>query len=197
MTAHNKKTMDEKTIKNAVVAAEKEIEEKNIERIKEIAKSYLEKINSKTKERNAIETEIKNLKKDLDDLKAGRLDKIEERQNVDPVAKKQSLIVVTKIVEKYFPAKPWYSQYTVNWSTPGWSTDGLTSVTTSSGNGTVYISATPSGNNAFSNMWNTFNSTSSNFPSLESNFSFGASGVNFQNFMGGTYKLDSGEIINL
>ncbi len=192
--------MDKNIIKKGVESAQKELQEKEIEKIKFIVKSYLEKINEKTKERALIDEEIKGLKKDLDDLKSGRLDKIEERQALDPGAKKRAIVIVHKNTEHYYPAKPWYSEYRVEYvpgtvtrcTDPGvlpfWScTTGsditLPSTTSCSGNSSMaYINVNSSlGPPLAAPMANVLN----------------AVGTVFQNFVGGTYKLDNGDIINL
>lgn len=195
--------MDPKIVKKAVESAEKELQEKEISKIKNIAKSYLEKIAEKTKERSVIDGEIKDLKKDLDDLKSGRLDKIEERQSVNPEAKKHSLIIVTRIVEKYYPAQPWYSQYHVQYITPTYRLPG--SYTNYSSAGGSYLAA---GTNLMSSGVSdvmycastssegiTGPSATLNWDSQGGNFS--ATGKAFQNFIGGAYRLGSGDCVNL
>ena len=81
-------------ISKAVELAEKELETKKIDKIKEIVKQTLEKIDDLTDKKKGIEKEIKILKMDIDDLKSGRLDKIQERQKIDEDARKMSLITV-------------------------------------------------------------------------------------------------------
>lgn len=164
-------------IKKAIGLAEKEAEEKEVERIKIIVKSYLEKINEKSKEKARIENEIKILKKDLDDLKSGRLDKIEERQEKDPRAKEVSIIIVNKIEKEYRPVQPWFSRYEVVWnSTPFW--------VNYSTSGTSY---------QLCNL----NSTTGLSGACGGSYMASPTGKLFQNFTGGTYKLDCGDIINL
>lgn len=180
--------MDPKTIKSAVISAEKEIEEKNIERIKLIAKSYLEKINEKTKERSKLDSEIKDLKKDLDDLKSGRLDKIEERQALDPAAKGHSLVIIKKVVEHYYPTKPWYSQYEIVIpQNPYYYSSPTGTITTSTGSWDTRSLGQRDALNAFFSL---------NSSSPQENV-FNAVGTAFQNFVSGTYKLNNGDVVNL
>lgn len=105
--------MTKKLIDKAFADAEKEQQEKEIKKIKAIVQSYLEKIQEKTEKKNALDEEIKYLKKDLDDLKAGRLDKIKERAEKDDKAKGITLIVVKE--KEYIPMSPWKSQWYVEW----------------------------------------------------------------------------------
>jgi hypothetical protein len=81
-------------IKKAFQLAEKELEENKINKLKEVVKQTLEKIESLIKEKGKLEEKIKILKMDIDDLKVGRLDKIEERQKTSEVAKETSVIVI-------------------------------------------------------------------------------------------------------
>lgn len=71
-------------IKQAYDFAQKEIEKEKQEalklKVKDIVKSTLEKIARIDEKELKLAEEKKILKKDIDDLKAGRLDLIEERQ---------------------------------------------------------------------------------------------------------------------
>lgn len=120
--------MEQKYIKQGIEAAEKELQEKKIKQIKEIVTKYLETIDLKHKKRDElkakhkdeiekIEKEIKLLKQDLDDIRDGRLDKIEERQQVDEDAKGISLIIIKKIEREYIPMAPWKSPWEIIWNT--------------------------------------------------------------------------------
>jgi len=54
---------------------------------------------------------------DLDDLKAGHLERIEERQQKDPEAKKCSVIVIIKEKEvHHHHYDKWYFPYQVTWN---------------------------------------------------------------------------------
>lgn len=88
--------MEEKVIKDAYKEAEKDLEKDKINKFKDIIKKTLEKLESKQKEHQKIVKEIQILKKDVKDFSEGRLDRIEERQRVDPEAKKVSVIIIKK-----------------------------------------------------------------------------------------------------
>lgn len=107
--------MDE-IIKKGIALAEKEAQEKQIQQIKNIVQNYLEKIDEKIRSKNKLDEEIRLLKKDLDDLKKGRIDLIKERQEKDSKAKEISPIII-KIVERieYSPFQPWKQPYDITW----------------------------------------------------------------------------------
>ncbi len=104
---------DDKILKTAVALAEKEVQEKEINRVKEIVKDYLRRIKEKTDERAIVDKELSLLKKDLDDFKAGRLDKVAERQKIEPLAPK--IVIITRIEKEYIPARPWYSPFEIQY----------------------------------------------------------------------------------
>lgn len=62
---------------------------------------------------------------DLEDLKLGKLDRIEERQAKDPDAKANSVIIIIKekevIRERTIPS-PWYWPYAITIQNPIWYT---------------------------------------------------------------------------
>ncbi len=94
---------------------EKEDEEKQIKELKQIITKYLEKIKILNDKKEVIEKELKILKNDLDDIKEGRLDKIKERQTIDPDAKKVSVIIIKEKV--YPPAeRPWQQPWIWYWN---------------------------------------------------------------------------------
>lgn len=101
--------------KKVFQSIEQENEEKQIKELKEIVTKYLEKIKTLTDKKEVIEKDIKILKADLDDIKEGRLDKIKERQEVDPAAKKVSIIIIK---EKVYPPteKPWQQPWIWSWN---------------------------------------------------------------------------------
>jgi len=121
-------------IKKAVQLAEKELEETKIGFLKDMVKKTLEAIENLTKEKNKLEEEIKVLKMDIDDLKAGRLDKIEERQNTSELAKRTSKISVKEKeiqipsqIHSYLPY--WQRIYSVTplyYEATTWTSDGNT-----------------------------------------------------------------------
>lgn len=161
--------MTKELIKKAFDAAEKEHQEKEIQKIKKIVQIMLEKIQSKSEQKEKLDEEIRLLKKDLDDLKAGRLDKIKERQDVDEKARDISIIIIKEIKEEYIPYRPWYSPWTVTLKYPSWYTNGNTQ--TSTGTGNMYYCNS-------------------------SDCSLTATGNTISNFVGGSYNIN-GKIINL
>ena len=108
--------MQKEIIKQALAAAEKEQQEKEIGRIKKIIQSHLEQIETKTEKRRKLDEEIGLIKKDLDDLKAGRLDRICERHEKDERAREVRIIYVERIEKQYVPYYPWRSPWIVYWS---------------------------------------------------------------------------------
>lgn len=105
------------TNKDAVASAVKELEkekqEEEIKKIKDIVKAILEKIEDRKKREDEIRKERIALEKDLDDLKAGRLDKIHERQGKDPIHDKVTVILVKPVPEYFIPYQPWKSPWVV------------------------------------------------------------------------------------
>uniref|UniRef100_A0A6M3LLW4 Uncharacterized protein n=1 Tax=viral metagenome TaxID=1070528 RepID=A0A6M3LLW4_9ZZZZ len=88
------------TIKRGFSDAEKEIREKQIKAVKELALKTLERIDNAKRMREQANTTIRILQRDLEDLKAGRLDRIEERQKKDPSAKEVSVALIERVVTK-------------------------------------------------------------------------------------------------
>lgn len=106
--------------------AKEELEEQKVKKFKEIVKSVLEKIEILKKEKQKIEKEILIQKRDIDDLKNGRLDLILERQNNDRDAKKESLIKVEKIEDKDYSLK---APLTNEWNiSSAWMTDNIATI---------------------------------------------------------------------
>lgn len=68
-------TNNEKAYKEA----EKELQEEKVKEIKEVMKSILQDIEDQKDKKAKIEDRIRLLKLDLEDLQAGKLDKIKER----------------------------------------------------------------------------------------------------------------------
>ena len=127
--------MKEKEVKRAYDLAEKEIEEqkkkeheKQVAEVKEIVKKTLLELENLKEQESSVKEKIKILKLDLDDLKAGKLERIKERQDKDPLAKKVSIIIIKEketIREKEVPS-PWYQPYTITWNTNTYPLDGNT-----------------------------------------------------------------------
>lgn len=175
--------MDKDTIKKGVELAEKELQEQQISEVKNIVKDYLEEIEEVKKEKEKLDKKLSTLKKDLDDIKSGRLDKIEERHKLDPEAKKISIIYVQPI--QIFPTTPWRSIYEIHYANHHYQP----TLTTTTANGNYYVTAGTSGSGIV-----TLASTSSLNTSAHN--AFNLSGTTFQNFAGGTYNV-GGRIINL
>jgi len=106
--------MDKHIVLKAITELEKEKQEQKISEVKRIVSSYLEKIAEQEDIAKNEQKKLKLLKKDLDDLKAGRLDKIEDRQKNDPMAKGVSVIIIQRVEKGYLPFQPWRSDYTLN-----------------------------------------------------------------------------------
>lgn len=193
--------MTDKILKTAIDLAEKEIQEKEIQRIKNIIKDYLKELQDKNSKKLVLDKEIALLKKDIDDFKAGRLDKIADRQKIEPLAPK--IIVITRIEKEYVPMTPWYSPFYIQYpivphyqNTP-WV--GGSTITTTSGDGgqsMVYcasnnIGGVASGLNSVNNL-----SALSASMSAPLDPSMKVVGNVFKNFTGGAYDI-GGEVINL
>ena len=110
--------------------AEKEIKREKEEalrlKVKEIVKSTLEKIDGIDKQEKELAEQKKVLKKDIDDLKAGRLDLIEERQKESSVARNNSLLQVIHLDSVSNPPMYYYTYngtggYLMGWQTSNWS----------------------------------------------------------------------------
>ena len=115
--------MSEKEIvKQAYEMAEKESREKQVAEVKKIVTKTLEKLDAVRKDIKALREQEQALKLDIDDLKEGRLDRIAERQEKDPEAKKVSVVLIIKekeVIREHYPVyNPYYWPYTVVWQTP-------------------------------------------------------------------------------
>ena len=78
--------------KEAYKQAEKELLEKRVNEVKGFILETLEKIERKKKEKARIEEELRVLKLDIEDMKNGKFDKIEERIEKSKVARGISVI---------------------------------------------------------------------------------------------------------
>lgn len=102
--------MNKEVVKKAFESAEQELENKLIEKIKDIVKKTLEHIKILDEKIDTLQEERKILKLDLDDLKEGRLDRIEQRQKEDAKAKKTSVVEVIREVHHHH-YDWWYQPY--------------------------------------------------------------------------------------
>lgn len=141
--------------KELVELAEKELEkekkQKQVKLIKEAIRQTLEKLERKKEERKELDDEIKILKQDIDNIRAGRLDLIEERQKKNEQAKKTSVIIVEKetvkeihhhydrwyepyrIIPMPFPESPWLPDYRI------WYAEGDDMTTCDDGGGYITV----------------------------------------------------------
>jgi hypothetical protein len=158
-------------VADAIKEISKEKQEAEIKKIKDIVRSYLTKIQEKKEKEDEVRKERLALEKDLDDLKAGRLDKIEERQGKDPIHDKVTIIEIHRIEKEYIPYQPWRSPWVVEykWVTPNY-------YATCSNTSLQGVSATFT--------------TSAQCSSVQT------TGSQWQNFVGGNYQV-GGNNINL
>lgn len=159
----------EKQTKKAYDLAQNEVEEKQIENLKNIIKNLLQKKYDKEKEKDEIEEEIKLIKQDIDDFKSGRLDKIKERHEVNPNANEIApirIVIINDHRRIQYPFKPFLWNYEAQWIYPSWSSSNGSGLTVSGGTSTTYATVT------------------------------GTSGSNYATFTGGAYEVGN-KIINL
>lgn len=145
-------------IKQAYQSAKKELDEetkrKLVEEMKGYIKNTLQAIEDKKSEIAEAQQELKALKADLDDLEQGRLDKIKERQDKDPVARRTSVIYITRIINNYPAVQPyfqptyWGSTY-VSGSLGTSATNNLTAYSSSDVSGTYAINSSGGNIKAF------------------------------------------------
>jgi len=174
--------MSKEEIKKAYELAQKELKEKRIGQVKELVKKTLERLSHLDEQISKLQEERKILKLDIDDLKAGRLDRIEERQSKDEKAKKTSVatIVKEKVVEHHHHYDNyWYYPYRVVWNPPLLPYDGTVYCTTGNASTTI-------GGNAVS--CNSINTGGCSSFTLTSSVA--------KDFSIGTYNID-GDIVHL
>jgi len=137
--------MNKDDIKKGFQEAQKELKEEQIKHVKEIVKRTLKKIIIVSKERDELNRKLAILKKDIQDLKEGRLDRIEERQKKDPLALETSVAKVekdkpsekTEVHHHYHYDNRWYWPYRIEWipQTPFYDSMGTIITNTSDGSG--------------------------------------------------------------
>ena len=169
--------MDKEKAKKAAELAEKELkeeeEQKQIDLIKKAIKQTLEAIKTKEKERTKLNKEIKTLKQDIDNIRAGRLDLIAERQEKDEEAKKTSIIEVVKEVHHHHYDR-WYEPYRIIYKEPYW---------------TTYCGSTTADLTCYGTTTLTDSNDLSLTTAVNCSIAKGASA--------GTYKLDNGDCVTL
>lgn len=108
-----------KDLQQAYQSAKKELDEetkrKLIDEMKGYIKSTLQAIEDKKSSIAESQQELKALKADLEDLENGRLDKIKERQDKDPVARRVSVIKIITIINNYPSIQPYFQPYAPYW----------------------------------------------------------------------------------
>lgn len=105
-------------IKKAMDLAENEVQDKEIQNLKNIIKNLLQKKKIYEKEKEDADEKIKLIKQDIDDFKAGRLDKIKERHDLTPKASEISpinVIIINDNKREVYPRQPWLWNYEVVW----------------------------------------------------------------------------------
>lgn len=115
---------DKELIKEAYEEAQNDLKQKRKNEVKKIVTETLKKIKNvereidKVKEQlDVLEKQKKMLRMDINDLKEGRLDRIEERQNKDDFAKKVSVVKVEK-TQKQTENDRWYEPWKITWIEP-------------------------------------------------------------------------------
>lgn len=172
--------MTKEMIKEAVKLAEQELKDEEKMRIKEVVKTTLEVLRKKEIAKHKIDEEIKILRKDISDMKEGRIDRIKERQDIDANAKEVSVIIIKeKIIEKQLPmwycpwiieVKPQYIQYIPTYTTCGTGTGNATGIAV------------------------TTSAISNNICGSTSSLTFTSTNSNVHLFTSGTYQLSDGTI---
>ena len=210
-------------IKKATELAENELQENEIQHFKKIIKDLLQKKKDKEKEKTELDEEIKIIKQDIDDFKAGRLDKIKERHDKNPVADRVAPIQITIINDNsrtIYPLQPWRWNYIVNgWDYPTCQAQTLLTIGTGTGGASqtgysynsggitsggqagpqtacINYNSQQMGSSATAGVQalNMLNNAMQNTASMAQQAFNGSS---FGTFTGGTYDLGNGNIVNL
>lgn len=104
-------------VKQSFKEVQEELKEKKIDdlknNVKESVKRTLLKLEEKQEERRKVVREIQILKMDIKDFKAGRLDKIVERQKQDSVAKETSVVKVEVEMGSNI-SRPWSQSFVIS-----------------------------------------------------------------------------------
>ncbi len=107
--------MDKDLIQKGVAAAQQEAEQEKIGQIKELVRLNLTEKERWSKIKKEAAEKEKFYERELDDLKAGRLDKIKERQEVDETARRLSLMAIDTGTT-WFPTNPWQSSWFITYT---------------------------------------------------------------------------------
>lgn len=101
--------MEKAIVKEGFKLAQDELKDEEKQHIKGVVKATLELLRKKEESRKILDDEIKVLRRDIADLADGRIDRIKERQDLDPKAKEASVIIIKeKIIEKLVPTPMWH-----------------------------------------------------------------------------------------
>lgn len=178
--------MEKEIVKEGVKLAEEELRNEEKQKIKGVVKTILELLQEKEEKRKVLDDEIRILRKDIFDLKDGHLDRIKERQDLDPKSKEISVIIIKeKIIEKHIPIQPWYVPYIIEVKpqyVPYYPT-----YYGSAGNGsTLTIS-----NDCIGTLTNANTATLMCNTTTGSAVSFTTNNSNTHMFVGGTYMLEN------
>lgn len=92
-------------IKEAFRQIEEGIDQEKLAIIKEFILKTLKKTDEKKKEKEKIEEELRILKEDLDNLRNGNLDNIEERLSKSPTAREVSQVDINIIMNNFLKQK--------------------------------------------------------------------------------------------
>ena len=110
--------MNKAIVKQGYDEAQNSLREKQVAEVKAIVLKTLERLEEVKSKIKELQEEKKILELDIDDLKAGRLDRIEERQAKDPKAAKVSVALIIKEIHHHETINPWYVPYRVMWPAP-------------------------------------------------------------------------------
>ncbi len=192
-----------KVVADTIKESEQKKQEQQKQKVKAVVQKILTQIENVKDNKNDYKLKISELDKklkvyenDLEDLKNGRLDKIEERQEKDEEHNKYTIVIVKRIIKEYIPMQPWRSPWLVEIRQPEWTY--IPAGTCTGGSGNMILTNLPtSATTVTCGSYGTGKTTSSQGLTVyDSNSDFVATGVTFQNFTQGTYNVNN-KIINL
>ena len=131
-------------IKKVIDATEKEHQnvkqEKAKEKVKEIVTEYLKRIDGLDTKIDELQSEKRQLKLTLDDLKSGKLEILKERLEKDEKARKVNTIEIHEIHIHHDHYNPYYTPWVINY--PVYPTAPLNPVLPFYGNGNIMCTTT-------------------------------------------------------
>jgi len=112
-------------VRTVVESTEKEFEQSKLEKQKEAVKAIvqqtLEKIEKLDTEIKELEEEKRILRLDIEDMKNGKLNLIEERQRKSEKARNTSVVIIKEVHTEYIPTpSPWYQPYWIQTNPITW-----------------------------------------------------------------------------